>query len=167
MTYQPSLNADPIAGVHGVAFFEPAHNVSTNVGDVLSWASVTTVQGTSFASISAGQVVLAAGYQYYLEGTAQGYTSSLDASDFLEYQWHDGSQFVGFASRLGAYRYSSTALEVGDEKAIAFIDTTTGAVTVSLKILAKGGDINVANSTDAHSIYAGYGRAMIIQLEAP
>jgi hypothetical protein len=167
MTYQPSLNAESIAGVRGVAFCEPTYNVSTNVGDVLSWASVTSVQGSSFATISAGQIVLEAGYQYYLEGTAQGYTSTLDASDFLEYQWHDGSQFVGFASHLGAYRYSASASEVGDEKALAFIDTTSGAVTVSLKMLAKGGDINVANSTDAHSIYAGYGRAIIIQLEAP
>lgn len=167
MTYQPSMSAETIAGVKSIAFFEPQLNVTTNVGDVLPWASMTTVQGASFATLSAGQIVLEAGHQYYLEGTAQGYTEAMDASDFLEYQWHDGAQFVGFGSHLGAYRYSTTALEVGDEKAIAFVDTTSGAVTVSLKMFAKGGDINAANSTNAHSIYAGYGRAMIIQLEAP
>ena len=53
------------------------------------------------------------------------------------------------------------------KKALALIDATSAPVSVTLRVVGVGGLVTVVNSTGTHYQYAGYSRAMIIQLEAP
>lgn len=167
MTYQPTAPADFLSRVTGLALCEPTLNTLISVGTDIPFASVQHVKG-SFVTITSGAIVLPQGGVYYLEGTSQAMISSSgSASNFLKYQWHDGTGFVGNEARVGFYYYTGQVLETGDEKCIALIDTTGGDVSLTLRVTALGGSVYKANGTDAHQVYAGYGRALVMQLEAP
>lgn len=167
MTYQPTAPADFLSRVGGVAFCEPELDTLISVNSDIPFASVQHVKG-SFVTISSGRIVLPSGGIYYLEGTSQAMISGSGAtSNFLKYQWHDGTNYLGNEARVGFYYYTGQVLETGDEKCIALIDTTAGSVSLTLRVTDIGGSVYKANGTDAHHVYAGYGRALVMKLEAP
>lgn len=167
MTYQPATASDFLSRVEGLAFCEPTLNTLISIGTDIPFSSVNHIKG-NFLTISSGAIVLPSGGVYYVEGTSQAMTNAgVTNSDFLKYQWHDGAGFIGNEARLGFYYYSGQMLETGDEKCIALIDTTAGSVSLTLRVTGIGGNVYKANGTDAHHVYAGYGRALVMKLEAP
>lgn len=167
MTYQPSLDVVSYSGIKGLALVTFAYGYTSSVGRVIGPNSVATEYGTAFATISSGSLVLEAGFVYYLEASIQTADNTLppNPTDYVEIQWYD-SGYVGRKGR--SYQtgplVGDNTLTVTDEKAIALIDTTQGAKSVSLRVVSYS-NIPYINSF-AHSTYAyaGFSRATLIKL---
>jgi hypothetical protein len=145
------------------------NDVSLSVGASVPFVTPVAQIGTA-PSLSSGSLILSAGSVWYLEGVVQASVPVGDTSknSWVDVQWHDGTSYVGSIGRSSAYYRVDGGTTGRDEKAFALIDTTGGAVTVSLKVLAYGtGGLGQINDLIAHYVYAGLGRAVMIELEAP
>jgi len=145
------------------------NNVSISVGTSVPFVTSVAQIGTA-PSLSSGALILSAGSVWYLEGVVQAYVpvGSVTEDSWVDIQWHDGTSYVGSIGRSSGYGLVDGGTIGRDEKAFALIDTTGGAVTVSLKVVAYGsGGIGQVNYAAGHYIYAGLGRAVMIELEAP
>jgi hypothetical protein len=173
MTYLPETN-EVIAGVTAVAFAKAALNTtSSTVGSVINFDAVDHAQGASFLTLSSGSMVLPAGHWYYIEATAQVVTNdgvTLSANDWAKTQLKVGGFAVSNES-LNAmyYRSDQNTAESRDEKCVALIDAMSGDVTLDFILTARSGQVSAINATNrsTHWIYAGFGRALVMQLEAP
>jgi hypothetical protein len=171
MTYQPTLEGDALAGAGGFAFVLPQLNTSPAVGSQVPFITTEYQRGSGFITLSGGAITLASGSVYYVEGTVQVHSQdgvSATVPQGAKYQWHQGGSPVGSWGRVASYKIDAYATEVGDEKAITVVDATAGDVTIEMKITATFGAALIGvNYNSVHNIYGGYGRAVIIQLEAP
>lgn len=113
--------------------------------------------------------MLPVGYWYYIEGTTQAQVPSgtTSVSDYVDVQWHDGTNYIGSIGRTVCFDRADAGTVARDEKALALIDATSAPVTVTFKMVTASGLVTVINSTGTHQEYAGRSRAMIIQMDAP
>lgn len=170
MTYQPSLNGDAIAKPNGFAFVLPQRNSSASAGSQIPWSSVQYQKGSGFITISSGAITLQSGYIYYVEATAQTHSESgisATVPQGIKYQWYQSGSPIGSWGRVASYHIDSYSNEVGDEKSICMIDATSAAVTIELKVTSTfGAALLGVNYEGIHSQYGGYGRAVVLQLQA-
>jgi hypothetical protein len=169
MTFQPKNSIQAaIASPKSINFVTFSHNVSATLGASISASSTSATLGASL-TLSGGSVVLPSGYWYYIEGAVQAQVpaGNTSVSDFVDVQWYNGSAYVGSIGRTCPYDAADAGTIARDEKALALIDATSAPVSVTLRVVGVGGLVTVVNSTGTHYQYAGYSRAMIIQLEAP
>lgn len=167
MTFQSqAIGSGALAPALGVMFLYPNAIASPAAGVVLPWGSKISVLGTLSAdsTLASGKVTLPAGYWYLLDGGAQALSSTYDANDQLQYQWHNETAYIGTRGRVAFNATSSDNLTSSyDERAIALVYAPT-ALTVSLRVLVNSGINNANNLTDAQASYAGNGRGVIMQL---
>lgn len=170
MTYQPqnSVKTAAIASPKSINFATFSANVSATIANPVPVASISATLGSALP-LSSGSIVLPSGYWYYIEASVQAQVpvGNTSVSDFVDIQWHDGAAYIGSIGRTCPYDSADAAIAARDEKALALIDATSASVSVTLRVVGKGGLVTTVNSTGTHSQYAGYSRAMIIQLEAP
>lgn len=168
MTYQPNIEVETFADVSGLAFAQFTANTTAANDTKIPFASVTHKKGSSFVSVSSGSLVLASGYYYYLEGATQFELTAQQNQPGAQCvtSWKTSSGYVGSQGRSGPQTTitSDGELSVGDEKAIALIDATSGAVTVWFHCVTQTLMVRF-NTNSAEYIYTGYGRATIIQLD--
>lgn len=170
MTYFPEIDVDTYANVSGFALAKFTANTTASNDTKIPIASVTYKKGSGFASVASGNITLAAGYWYYLEGATQFELTAQQNQPGAQCvtSWRTASGYVGSQGRSGPQTTitSDGELNVGDEKALALIDATASAVTVWFHCVTQTLMVRF-NTTGAEYIYTGYGRAVIIQLEAP
>jgi hypothetical protein len=145
------------------------NDVSLSVGVSVPFVTSVAQIGTA-PSLTSGSLVLAAGSFWYLEGVVQAYvpTDTVNENHWVDIQWHDGTSYVGSIGRSSGYARIDGGTIGRDEKAFALIDTTGGAVTVSLRVIAYGpSGMGQVNDTATQYVYSGLGRAVMIELEAP
>lgn len=171
MTYLPETN-EVIAGVTAVAFAKAALNTTSSaVGSVINFDAVDHAQGPTFLTLSSGSMVLPAGHWYYVEATAQATMnqSTTFSTQWIKTQLKDGTVAVSNESLNAFYYRSDEVLESRDEKCVALIDATASSRTIDLILTAvNGSTVGVNDTTRTNNwLYAGFGRALVIQLEAP
>ena len=169
MTYQQSV--EMFANPPGMCAVTQANNLVMSAGKVIEFVGTRAMKGNLHNQITinaSGSITLPSGYYYYLEGTTQGYYASVtDPSDTAAalYQWHEGTTAVGSRGQIKRqYQGSDAILTTADEKAIHFVDATAGAVEEFLKIMTFTKFTHINYSSDQY-VYAGFGRAVVVQLE--
>jgi hypothetical protein len=168
MSYVPSHLGQILMNPSAVCVLLCANNTSSAVGADVMFSSANDFIGTlsSLLSFSGGAFTLPSGYYYWLEGSTQTYSTTLNANTHLEVQWHDGTSGIGTHGRIVQPPYTDQQLSGRDEKALALIDATGGAVSVTLRVTSMTNVIALGlNSTASHSAYAGMGRATIWRLD--
>lgn len=168
MSYVPSHIGQTLMNPSAIAVCTPANNTSSTVGSDIQFNAAVDFFGslTTSLSFSSGVITLPSGYYYFLEGSTQTYAQFLNSLTHCEYQWHDGTGFIGSHGRVVQQQIPDIQLTGRDEKAFILVDATAGAVSVSLRItsvdriFASG-----VNSTSTQYIYAGMGRATIWRLD--
>lgn len=172
MTYQSPASSSTFAAPEAIDFAFPSAITAPSTGTELIWASVLGVHGTSGVNVVSGQLVLPAGYWYYLEGTAQALSSTFDSNDYLSYRWYNNTTAspIGAQGRVAFNTTSSDALlHSYDERAVAMIYAGVDT-TISLRCLVNSGvtRANYQNTgLEPQIIYAGNGRGLIIKLDGP
>lgn len=168
MSYVPSHIGQCLMNPSALAVCSPSNNTSSAVGADIQFNAARDFLGSLAASLSfsSGVITLPTNYYYFIEGSTQTYASALNSLTHCEYRWHNGAGFVGSHGRIVQQRLPDTQLTGRDEKAFAFIDATSGAVSVSLRITGSGNIYATGiNSTSSQYIYAGMGRATIWRLD--
>lgn len=170
MTYLPdTIIAPPV----GACLCAQPTNITLSTGLIIKHISATSWVGSLASSLTfnaSGSITLPSGYYYYLESTVAGYysASSATANAHINTQWYlsSSSTAIGSEGRTSRQIYQSADYKTttADEKAIVLVDATSSAVEVELKVNSFF-DFNSANSTSTQYQYAGYGRALIIQLD--
>lgn len=171
MTYLPEIN-EVIAGVGAVAFAKAALNTTPRiVGTTIIFDAVDHAQGASFLTLSNGAMVLPAGSWYYIEASAQLTIpeSTTFTTWWIKTQLKDNGVAVSNESLNAMHYRSDEVLESRDEKCIALIDATLGDKTIDFILTGvNGSTVAINNTTQTTSWrYAGFGRALVMQLEAP
>jgi hypothetical protein len=171
VTYIPAnTRGETVAVPAGLAVIPSATSASGQTlvtGNRVNLGSATALEGSWTPSISGNIITLAAGYYYYLEASQQGYhVGSILTTGFLETQWYDetSSANIGTIGLLHMTVYEDAADTSYDEVACAFVDATSAAVDVSVKI-GNFSIVDTINNTSAQNIYAGYGRQLIWRLD--
>jgi hypothetical protein len=171
MTYLPETN-EVIAGVSAVAFAKAELNTtSSSVGSTIKFGAVDHAQGATFLTLSSGSLVLPVGFWYYIEATAQ--MDINQATTFstqnIKTQLKESGVAVSNEAMVVMYRKSDEILESRDEKCIALINATASAKTIDFILTGVNGSTVGVNDTTRTSNwqYAGFGRALVMQLEAP
>lgn len=167
MTYQSqAAGGFAIAPPNGLMFVYPSATGAPSPGGVLPWSTKVSLVGTlaTDTTVTGGKLTLPAGYWYLLDGSAQALSATYDTNDFLMYQWHNESAYIGTRGRVAFNATSGDALlNSYDERALALVYAAS-ALTVSLRVYAASG-VTATNSTgDAQFAYAGFGRGVIMQL---
>lgn len=167
MSYVPSHIGQTLMNPSALAICSATNNTSSSVGSDVQFSAAADFFGSlaSSLSFSGGVITLAAGYHYFMEGTTQAYSTAFNTSTRCEYQWHNGSAFVGSHGRVVPQYLVDQQLEGRDEKAFALIDATSGAVSLSLRVTSVGNmEASGLNSTSSQYVYAGMGRAIVWRL---
>jgi len=168
MSYVPSHIGQVLMNPSALAVCTPANNTSSAVGADVQFNAASDFFGSlaSALSFSSGVITLPSGYFYFIEGSTQTYATSLNSNTYCEYQWHDGTGYIGSHGRVVQQRNPGLQLTGRDEKAFILVDATSGAVSVSLRITS----VNQVYSTGLNNltlqyVYAGMGRATIWRLD--
>lgn len=169
MTYLPdTIIAPPV----GACLCAQPTNITLSTGLIIKHISAASWVGSLASSLTfnaSGSITLPSGYYYYLESTVAGYYSgSATANAHINTQWYlsSSSTAIGSEGRTGRQILQSGDYKTttADEKAIVLVDATSSAVEVELKVNSFL-NFDYANSTASQYQYAGYGRALIIQLD--
>jgi len=168
MSYVPSHLGQILMNPSALAVCTPANNTSSAVGADIQFNTASDFFGSLAASLSfsSGVITLPTGYYYFIEGSTQTYAQYLNSLTHCEYQWHDGTGYVGSHGRVVQQRIPDLQLTGRDEKAFVLVDASAGAVSVSLRITSVNKIYSTGiNSTSSQYIYAGMGRATIWRLD--
>lgn len=168
MTYQSSpASTGGLAPPRGLMLLYPNSIASPAVNAVLPWGTTQSLIGTLAAdsTVSGGKVTLPAGYWYLVDGSAQAVSSSFDANDQLQYQWHNETAYIGTRGRVAFNGTSSFALLSSyDERALALVYAAS-ALTLSLRVLVNSGVTGANSIAETQYTFAGFGRGVVYQLE--
>lgn len=163
MTYFGNINYSKIkssCNIHG-----PQNNSSTSANDVIPFTDAidSSISHNSYSSLvnSDGSVTLpsTSNYFYYLEAQPMMYNNTT-GDNWIVYQWHDGSNWVGNKAKIGAtlnylVGQSGDPDNVVCDEAARYIIQPSSNVTLSLKVVASssnslstydGSNSNITNS---------------------
>lgn len=171
MTYQTALSRTLYASPRGMCLATQTLNQTPSTGGVISFSGTIAMKGTlhNDISFSSGSIVLPSGYWYYLDASTEFHlVTTYNVTAYAKTQWYNGSTAIGTEGLNGMqFAGKDAALFTGDEKCIVLVDATAGSVTVSLKTNSFSVFTGINNTTEGQHVYAGQGRALIMQLEAP
>lgn len=171
MTYQKSISRTLYANPRGVCLATQSLNQTPSVGMTIAFAGSIAMKGTlhNDISFSSGSIVLPSGYWYYVDASTEFHcVTTYDPTAYAKTQWYQGGSAIGTEGVNGMqYAAKDAALFSADEKCLALIDATGGSVTLTLKLNSFSIFTGINSTTESQYVYAGQGRAIIMQLEAP
>jgi hypothetical protein len=174
MSYQQTVSQSLLSSPKGICLATQALNQTPSVGAVIAFNGLTQIEGSLYndVSLSSGSLVLPIGYWYYVDASVEFHlVGTLPANyqqAYAKTSLYEGTQRVSTQGHNAMQQSGKdSALFSADEKSLALIDATASAVTLTMKLDDVYLFNAINNTTDAQYVYAGQGRALIIQLEAP
>lgn len=116
-----------------------ADDTAISVGGAITW-DTQTGDKTDY-TISSGKITLPSGATYTLEGWPH-----VNGATWSEWRWYDVTNTTYLAVKSGAYPPNYSASTAASTNAVAYVDTSGGAVDVELRCESKSGTANVRSN---------------------